>query len=149
MQDSNTSRVQQVFLPRPVLLGKRDVHGAIGSGHRLEIRPFAGSYPRLWVRCNENSRLLASTRIDWQPIHNKYHLNCQAYHLLAYKMCNFTIRVFTCGHWKKSLKSPCDDAMKKKEVCDGGNEDSKTTGMLCDESGCDEKPEGRRDGPGT
>ena len=68
---------------------------------------------------------------------------------IAYRMCDFTIRVFTCGHWKKSLKSPCNDAKEKKEVCEDGNEDAKTTGMFCYESGCDEQPEGRRDGPGT
>ncbi|KAI3342006.1 hypothetical protein F4824DRAFT_271105 [Ustulina deusta] len=63
-------------------------------------------------------------------------------------MCIFTIRVHTCGHWRKSLKNPCDDAKEKKEVCDSGSEDSKTTGMLCYEDGCDKEPGGRRDGPG-
>ncbi|KAI3335908.1 hypothetical protein F4824DRAFT_136429 [Ustulina deusta] len=62
-------------------------------------------------------------------------------------MCIFTIRVHTCGHWKKSLKNPCDDAKEKKKVCDSGSEDSKTTGMLCYEDGCDKEPGGRRDGP--
>ncbi|KAL2177917.1 uncharacterized protein P884DRAFT_128913 [Thermothelomyces heterothallicus CBS 202.75] len=64
-------------------------------------------------------------------------------------MCTFTLRVYTCGHYTKSLKKPCKDAKKNKQVCHSGNEDSSTTGMLCYEDGCDKKPGGLREGPGN
>jgi len=62
-------------------------------------------------------------------------------------MCSFTIRVFSCGHYTKSLRNPCGPAKKKQEVCDSGSEDSKTTGMYCSYDGCDKKAGGRREGP--
>ena len=64
-------------------------------------------------------------------------------------MCTFTLRVHSCGHYKKSLKMPCDDAKKKKEVCDSGSEDSSTTGMFCYFTDCDGEAGGVREGPGN
>lgn len=64
-------------------------------------------------------------------------------------MCTFTTRVSRCGHYTKSLSTPCSDAKKKKEVCDGGSEVSSTTGGWCFLGGCDKEPNMMRDGPGS
>jgi hypothetical protein len=37
----------------------------------------------------------------------------------------------------RRLKQPCGPARKKKEVCDDGDEVSKTTGGFCYQDGCD------------
>ncbi|CRK15420.1 hypothetical protein BN1723_003974 [Verticillium longisporum] len=64
-------------------------------------------------------------------------------------MCTFGTRVFTCGHYKKALDSPCGDAKTAKQVCDSGSEYSSTTGAWCDLPGCDKKAQGKREGPGS
>lgn len=64
-------------------------------------------------------------------------------------MCNYTTRVSRCGHYKKSLSSPCNDAKKRKVVCSGGEDTSSTTGGWCLLEGCDKKPNGFREGPGV
>jgi hypothetical protein len=63
-------------------------------------------------------------------------------------MCTFGIRVSSCGHYKATLKEPCDEAKENQTPCDIGSssEDASTTGGL---SGCDKKPAGKREGPGT
>jgi hypothetical protein len=63
-------------------------------------------------------------------------------------MCTYKTRVFTCGHYKKTLKTPCQSAKDSKTPCNSGSEDSNTTGSFCYESGCDKEAGGRRDGPG-
>lgn len=63
-------------------------------------------------------------------------------------MCMFKTRVFTCGHYEKTLKMPCETAKEKKEVCDSGSEDSQTTGVWCYRDGCDKESGLRREGPG-
>lgn len=63
-------------------------------------------------------------------------------------MCLYLTRVHSCGHYIKSLQEACNEAKNAKKVCDGGSEDSKTTGGLCYLPGCDKKPGIRREGPG-
>lgn len=63
-------------------------------------------------------------------------------------MCTFTTRVHRCGHYTKSLSTPCESAKKKKEACDGDSGNSSTTGGWCSFSGCDKKAGGHREGPG-
>jgi len=63
-------------------------------------------------------------------------------------MCTYDSRVFRCGHYRKTLMSPCKDAKKKKEACDGGSETASTTGGWCRQLGCDKKPGIKREGPG-
>ena len=65
-------------------------------------------------------------------------------------MCEFKSRVSSCGHYKVTLWTACDDAKGKKKPCDysSSSEDSSTTGGLCYLDGCDKKPSGKREGPG-
>ncbi|KAF2788694.1 hypothetical protein K505DRAFT_328766 [Melanomma pulvis-pyrius CBS 109.77] len=63
-------------------------------------------------------------------------------------MCTFRTRVHRCGHYTKTLKSPCEDSKKSQDVCTSGSEDSQTTGGWCYLDGCDMKPNVLREGPG-
>lgn len=62
-------------------------------------------------------------------------------------MCTFDERVHECGHYKKTLSNPCDDAKKNKEVCSSSSVSSSTTGAMCSFDGCDKKAEPKREGP--
>ncbi|EGE77071.1 hypothetical protein BDDG_00008 [Blastomyces dermatitidis ATCC 18188] len=65
-------------------------------------------------------------------------------------MCSFRVRVHNCGHYHKNLNRPCGDANRKKEVCEAGTtEHASTSGSPnCGISGCDKKPNSKREGPG-
>ncbi|KAK3332878.1 hypothetical protein B0T19DRAFT_112832 [Cercophora scortea] len=63
-------------------------------------------------------------------------------------MCNFFLRVYTCGHYKKTLSNPCEPAKRKQEARESGNEVSVTTGLFCYRDGCDREAGGCREGPG-
>jgi len=66
-------------------------------------------------------------------------------------MCEYKSRVSSCGHYKVTLWSACDDAKKIKTPCDysTSSEDASTTGGLCYLDGCDNIPGGKREGPGA
>ncbi|KAK2787044.1 hypothetical protein FQN53_005744 [Emmonsiellopsis sp. PD_33] len=63
----------------------------------------------------------------------------------------FTVRVHNCGHYRKTLKQPCEDAKRVKSLCRSDNtEDSSTTGTPhCGIAGCDKKSSLKREGPGA
>ncbi|KAK4131104.1 hypothetical protein BT67DRAFT_409634 [Trichocladium antarcticum] len=64
-------------------------------------------------------------------------------------MCTFTLRVYSCGHYKKSLSKPCNDAKEKEEACDSGSDVSSTTGTFCYFTAWDGEAGGAREGPGN
>lgn len=57
--------------------------------------------------------------------------------------------MYSCGHYKKSLRQPCNDAKEKEEVCDSGSKVSSTTGAFCYFTACDGEAGGVREGPGN
>jgi hypothetical protein len=129
------------------------VTGQEGSGHTiLKCQRKSACYCELNVDCNQH---LIRIRVHYQyflvtildSIQSPRQLrhNCSS---LADKMCEFLTRVHSCGHYEKSLKTPCATAKKDKSPCSSGSEDSKTTGGLCYISGCDKKPGTVREGPG-
>lgn len=63
-------------------------------------------------------------------------------------MCNFTVRVGRCGHYKKSLSTACEKAKKSKHACDNDAGTASTTGEWCGEFGCDRQPGAKQEGPG-
>lgn len=102
---------------------------------RLQIRSFAAvSVDRLLPPCSALSAPLVELSQSYPS---------------RFDMCDFRLRVFTCGHYQKTLTRPCDEAKEKREVCQSGNEVSATTGMYCDEEKCDKKAGGFREGPGN
>lgn len=72
-------------------------------------------------------------------------------YLLPIAMCSFRVRVHNCGHYHKTLKRLCRDAKSKKKVCESGTtEDASTSGTPhCGLHGCDQKPQLKREGPGS
>ncbi|KAI1451568.1 hypothetical protein F4805DRAFT_85793 [Annulohypoxylon moriforme] len=62
-------------------------------------------------------------------------------------MCYYFIRVYNCGHYKKTLTSPCKDAKKNQVPCPGGNQSASTAAAWCPWPGCDKKAGICREGP--
>ncbi|CZR67477.1 uncharacterized protein PAC_17376 [Phialocephala subalpina] len=62
-------------------------------------------------------------------------------------MCQFHIRLYQCGHYKKALSGTCTRAKALKKLCEGSMEESTTTPSLCFLDGCDKEPKAVREGP--
>lgn len=73
---------------------------------------------------------------------------CSLLLLPSRKMCTYLTRVSRCGHYSKELDVPCKKAKKDKEPCDTESGTAATTGGECYISGCDKKPNPKREGPG-
>jgi hypothetical protein len=63
-------------------------------------------------------------------------------------MCSFSIRVYACGHYRKILNSPCNDAKQQTRVCEPKKTEDNSATSECGISGCDRKPGEKREGPG-
>jgi hypothetical protein len=63
-------------------------------------------------------------------------------------MCRFASRVFICGHYRKVLWDPCDEAKRQKRVCDEAKSEDSSASTWCGVTGCDRKAGPIREGPG-
>lgn len=63
-------------------------------------------------------------------------------------MCQFYVRVYRCGHYKKVLSEPCLGALAAETICEIDVKEESTAPGFCYLDGCDVEPETTRDGPG-